>query len=765
MERPRVKAHYLREVVDGSKVFLLAEGKDYLVQGRAAALLLPYLDGTRTVPDIIQLLSGTLSIAETLTALRRYEAAGHLAEGRPDLPEPQLAYWDAQGIDPAAVLTAAADGVSVLTGRSVPCEPVLAALRETGLTVRTSPLEETGEGYAPGEGLTVVLVDDYLDPALERINAAHLAAERPWLLAKPGGVTPWIGPFLQPGHTGCWSCLAQRLGGNRQVERYLAGKRGDQAPLHPSHAVIPAGAGALAGLLAAETGRTLAQLATGSCPSLEGRMVTLDLGTLTTEEHELIRQPQCASCGDPALVTERSPKVVLSASPARHTTDGGYRVQAPQLTFDRLKKHISPYLGAITKLGAHEESEGGNGITYSFTAGHNFAMVNDNMDLLRRNMRGQSGGKGRSEMQAKVSAVCEAIERYSGVWRGNEPVTRAAYRDLDPETAVHPDELLHFSPGQSEGRAEWNAHPAHRLQLVPDPFDTGLQLDWSSAWSLTHDRERQIPSGYVWYGHPDLDGHFYCVGDSNGSASGNTLEEAILQGYCEVVERDAVALWWYNRLRLPAFDLDSLGDPYVDTMRAFYDSMDRDLWVIDITSDLGIPVFAAVSNRRHEVQDIMVGFGAHPDPKIAAIRALTEVNQFLPYVDRRDAEGNTLYRSDDPETLTWCKEAKLQQEPWLLPDPAAKPSTLGDFEPLAGDDLAGHIQDCVRRAEAAGIEVIVLDQTRPDLDLNVVKVIAPGMRHFWRRLGAGRLYDVPVRMGLLEEPRTEDEMNPWNVFF
>ncbi|MER7822076.1 TOMM precursor leader peptide-binding protein [Streptomyces sp. NPDC096097] len=761
MERPRLKAHFISEVVDGSKVFLLAEGKDFLVQGAAAAAVLPHLDGRRTVAEIVGALAGQLAITETLTALRRYEAAGHLAEGRPEMSDEALAFWDAQGIDPHRVVAAtAACRLTLVAAAGLDHRPVLDALESNGLQVRVVGFDEAIGSADAGDGLTVVLVDDYLDPELDRLNTAYLAAGRSWLPAKPAGVVPWVGPFLRPGETGCWTCLAQRLGGNRQVERYLSGKRGDHTPRHPSHAALPASATLIAGLLAVEAARIVV---TGTSESLTGVMRTMDLITLESAEHTLVRQPQCASCGDPTLVSERSPKVALTASPARHTTDGGYRIQPPQLTYDRLKRHISPYLGAITKLGAHEET--GNGVTYSFTAGHNFAMVNDNMDLLRRNMRGQSGGKGRSEIQAKVSAMCEAIERYSAVWRGGEPVTRAAYEDLDPDVAVHMDELLGFSEAQVAGREQWNADPTHRLHLVPDPFRTDLPIDWSTGWSLTRETERMIPSGYAWYGHPDLAEHFYCVGDSNGGASGNTLEEAILQGFCEVVERDSVALWWYNRLRVPEFDLDSLDDPYVDTMREFYASMDRDVWVLDITSDLGIPTFAAVSGRRHDVEDVMVGFGSHPDARIAAVRALTEVNQFLPYVDRRDADGNTVYRSDDPETLAWCKKVKLADEPWLTPDPDRKPTTVGDFAPLVGHDLADHIKDCVSRAEAAGIEVIVLDQTRPDLDLCVVKVIAPGMRHFWRRLGPGRLYEVPTRTGRLEQPRTEDEMNPWNVFF
>ncbi|MFF3444163.1 TOMM precursor leader peptide-binding protein [Streptosporangium sp. NPDC002721] len=756
MESPRLKAHFHVEVVDGSRVFLYAEGKNFLVPGKAAAAVLPYLDGRRTVGEIVQELSGSVPFTAVLTTLRRYEAAGHLAEGRPDLPERVLAYWDALGVDPAAVT--GGTPVTVSAAEGVDAAPVVDALTGMGLKVGTGAI-----GEVPAEGVSVVLVDDYLDPALRHRNALQLGSGLPWLLARPGGVGPWLGPYLDPGHTGCWSCLAQRLGGNRQLERYLAGKRGERdergkqgerVPLHPVRAQISAGPLALAGMLAAEVARIVA---TGEPGALHGRMVTLDLATLETGGHVLVRRPQCPSCGTPPA---DDPKIVLTSRRAGHVTDGGYRVEPPRETFARLERHISPYLGAVTGL----VPIGGDptGLTFGYAAGHDFAMVGDGMDLLRRNLRGRSGGKGRSEIQAKVSAVCEALERYSGVWRGDEPVVRAAYADLDPATAVHPDRMLLFSDEQRAGRAEWNTDPAHRPRRVPDPFPETVPFDWSRAWSLTRDEERLVPAAYAWYGHPDLRDHFFCVADSNGSAAGNTLEEAVLQGVCELVERDSVALWWYNRLRRPGFDPGSLDDPYVDELRALHDGMDRDLWMLDLTTDLGIPVYAALSRRRHEAEDIVVGFGGHPDPRVAAFRALTELNQFLPGVERRGERGGTLHRADDPELLAWCEGAVVDREPWLLPDPGRPPATVG---PPAPTDLAECVRRCVDSIEAAGSEVIVLDQTRPDLELNVVKVMAPGLRHFWRRLAPGRLYDVPVRLGWLDRPTPQDEINPWNVFF
>ena len=57
--------------------------------------------------------------------------------------------------------------------------------------------------------------------------------------------------------------------------------------------------------------------------------------------------------------------------------------------------------------------------------------------------------------------------------------------------------------------------------------------------------------------------------------------------------------------------------------------------------------------------------------------------------------------------------------------------------------------------------MLVLDQTREEIGLPVVKVIVPGLRHFWARFAPGRLYDVPVKMGLLDKPHRENELTPF----
>ncbi|NEP03317.1 MAG: YcaO-like family protein [Symploca sp. SIO2E9] len=232
----------------------------------------------------------------------------------------------------------------------------------------------------------------------------------------------------------------------------------------------------------------------------------------------------------------------------------------------------------------------------------------------------------------------------------------------------------------------------------------------------------------------------------------------------ELVERDAVAVWWYNRLPKPAVELDSFNDSYLDNLRDYYQSINRDLWVLDLTSDLGIPAFAAISSRLNmETEDLIYGFGAHFDARLGIMRAITELNQVLPLVLLTDESGNTEYYCSDELANQWWKEATLDRYSYLAPSylPAKK---AADYPQMATEDLRLDIEKCVQIAKNNGLETLVLNQTRPDIGLSVVKVVVPGLRHFWKRWEKGRLYDVPVKLGDLKAPYQEQQLNSFPIF-
>jgi Uncharacterized conserved protein len=322
-----------------------------------------------------------------------------------------------------------------------------------------------------------------------------------------------------------------------------------------------------------------------------------------------------------------------------------------------------------------------------------------------------------------------------------------------------------YSERQFEQREEWNARGS-RSTWVPEPFDTEKEIEWSPVWSLTANEPRYIPTAYCYYGYSQKYKTWFARADSNGCAAGRSKEEAILQGFMEVVERDSIALWWYNRLHKPAVNLRSFDEPYFQQLQDYYKTLHRDLWVLDITSDLAVPAFAAISRRNDkEAEDIILGFGAHFDPRLAILRALTEVSQWLPVVCSGQPEKGNPYLSHDPEAIQWWKTATLENQPYLAPDEKVALKAQGDYRICWSNDLATDVRTCVQIAETEGLETLVLDQTRPDTGLSVVKVIIPGLRHFWPRFDPGRLYDVPVQMGWLKAPLAEDQLNPQHIFF
>jgi len=215
---------------------------------------------------------------------------------------------------------------------------------------------------------------------------------------------------------------------------------------------------------------------------------------------------------------------------------------------------------------------------------------------------------------------------------------------------------------------------------------------------------------------------------------------------------------------MPQLDLTSFEDEYADNLVAYHKSRNRDLWVLDLTADTGIPAFIAISarNDRTEFQDIVFAPAAHLNPRVALRRALTELNQMMPSMNDDLPLGE--YNYDDPETVHWWRTCNLENQPYLIPDPKKKSTHISDFKIPEFNDIKDDLEYCVNTVKDLGLEMHILDQTRPDIGLNVVKVVIPGLRHFWQREAKGRLYNVPVKLGWLSKPKEETELNPISMF-
>ncbi|MFK8114819.1 MAG: TOMM precursor leader peptide-binding protein [Rubripirellula sp.] len=741
---PRLKSSIDPHAV-GRRLFLVSETRSLVFDGPAFPLILPFLDGKHSMVDLQRATDGKLGLPEIFSALRQLENRGCLVDGPCNQDESVSAFYEygPRAESPPDSL----QSVAVQSICDVPAQTLTPALQEIGLSIEA------------GSPFLVVIADDYLQAELADINHQMLAADRTWMLMKPTGSIVWMGPIMVPGQTGCWSCMAQRLRSNRQTEGYLR-NHCDDVTLRQFKPTVPLVANTALNMAALQIANWMAR---GEQSNLLGNLQTWDLVQRNSRLHRLVKRPQCSECGEPTGEHPPAP-IELQSHPKRFIEDGGHRTRTPQETYDLYQHHVSPILGAVTELLPALGQT--HALTPSYVAGHNFSMGLDSIVFLRESIRGMSGGKGASDIQAKVSGLCEAIERYSALYTGDEYVIRGSYQDLGTD-AIHANEYLGFSERQFDHRTEWNKSQASsRCHMVPEPFPEDKAFDWSPFQSLIDGSTKYLPTALCNFGHPEFSIGGWCLPDSNGSASGNTLEEAILQGFMELVERDAVAIWWYNRLLRPAVDLDSFQLPYLDSIRKYYSAAGRTLWVLDISSDLPISTMACISHRTDRPsEDILLGFGSHFDPKIAILRAITEVNQFLPSVSLTNRDGTTRYLFGDELARQWWTTATMADQPYLAPDPATEPIKLEQIPNLATDDLAEDVRICADMMKEHGMSLFVLDQTQPDLGLSVAKVLVPELCHFWRRLGKPRLHEVPVQMGWLKEPIAEEDLNPFSIFF
>jgi ribosomal protein S12 methylthiotransferase accessory factor len=742
---PGFKHHFRAAVREGEGAFLFSDRGVIALRGAQIASLAALLDGKRDMADLLRARPGGMGakqvaglvdqlVAADLVALRE---AGDAPAG---VDAPELAYWDGCGVDGAAVAARGLGAVG-LVAAGVDTDRVESALRQAGIGV------VPGAVPAPGTELTVVLCDDYLNPELAEIDAAHRAAGRPWMLAGPASARVWLGPFFQPGVSACWHCLAHRLWGHRHAEACAQASLGRSGPAKRPVVTVPALAATAAHLVALEATKWLA----GHRRPSQHDVSLYDSYRLTVTRHELRPRPQCPECGDPSLIARRTRRpVTLRPAPKAALCGGGHRTLAPWQMLDRHRHLISPVTGVVKEV---VRDPAAPPFVNAYRSGTNIARSVTGMDALRSSLRYGNGGKGVTPVEAEVGALCEAVERYSGTFQGDELRIRGSLRSLG-DRAIHPNDCMLFSERQYAERATWNrAHSP--FNHVCAPVRPDAVMDWTPVWSLPGRRHRLLPTAMLYFGAPG-DG---CVrADSNGAAAGSSLEDAVLQGLLEVIERDAVAQWWYNRFRLPAVDLDGLGDPWVDELRGQHARLGRDVWVLDATSDLGVPVMVAVTHRRSGGPErIMLGFGAHLDPRTALRRALTEMNQLLPSVLGDEIPDG------DPDAAYWLRHATVANQPYLLPD-HARTRTVDEYDYVVREDVRDDVTWLVRALAARGMETLVLDQTRPDVGVPVVKVVVPGMRAFWARFAPGRLFDVPVQTGALARPTSYDELNPLPLF-
>lgn len=516
----------------------------------------------------------------------------------------------------------------------------------------------------------------------------------------------YIGPMWAPGVPGCPHCLVTRtanspFGPDLQGDRFADSGPRDRTVCTLGPAVLRI---VELGVQAALRGDLVA----------DGSVLVVDGSSGTTELQVLLPDSTCAGCGTPtsdtvsALTPQEVPLTKLGPDVLRTTEVDADLVQ---------RDYLFAGLGLFKEVNQDLQSP--------------FGACSVELST-RWGRREPAIGRARSFRSSRTVAVLEGLERYAGLHCGGRlaPV-RASYAAVadralyPPELGTHPEESYRT--------------PGFRYR----EFDPDTVVDWVWAYSLRHQDRILVPERTAFWG-PRHDAELSFVYDtSNGCSLGNSVEEAILHGVREVAERDSFLLTWYRKLALPEVRLvggDARLDELIRKSRLF---TGFDFRCFRSTMEYGMPsVWLVAENRGADGPALLAGSGAHPEPVQAITGGLHElVGTILATrhsYERRRTEG--LRMLADPTEIRRMEDHSLVG---ALPEARSRFDFVldGDHDEVALEDLPrttrtgepdlrADLQVAVSGVLDAGLDVLVVDQTMPELSrngLHCVRVLVPGL--------------------------------------
>jgi ribosomal protein S12 methylthiotransferase accessory factor len=338
-----------------------------------------------------------------------------------------------------------------------------------------------------------------------------------------------------------------------------------------------------------------------------------------------------------------------------------------------------------------------------------------------------SQGKGATHDAAKVSALMESIE-YWHAEHVDLPLRLDSYRRVSRLVPTIDVGVLPLRGGLDSTAPTFAETPAVATLAVDRP------MLWVQGRELLSDTDLWVPYETVTYNRVGLD---YAANTfqvtSCGLASGNDVAEATLHALCEIVERDALTMWWAPER--PDY-LDSMigngsvTDPTCRWLLGLLEAAGLDIFLWDVTSDLGIPVFQACIVERDDLPEWRSfgpcwGYGCHPDPVVALSRAITEAAQsrVTVIVSSRDDNYNRQYVSQNDPAVTASARALFTG---VRPVRRFADRPSADTGSIDGN-LRG-VLDAIERTDTGPVACV--DLTKPEIGIPVVKAIVPRLEFY-----------------------------------
>ncbi|KZE69197.1 bacteriocin biosynthesis protein SagD [Fictibacillus phosphorivorans] len=607
---------------------------------------------------------------------------------------------------------------------------------------------------SPNKESLALLLQDSWDPA-EQIRAEEVfrAHSIPWLRSFLFFGEVNIGPFVYPDKPGCSQCADLRHFMTRQERRehfqlkdYVKNNRDTKQDRDPFVTNLAFSQTSL--LIRNEVDSFIK----GETPRTFEHVLFLQLTSFKLAQHFFLPDPYCPVCGD--LPVDTDDNACISLKPSPRTSTDSYRCRS----LDELEKVLSrDYLDSQTGLLNFKR--------YDLVSP--FADTVVNLPLLSGNEL--NAGRTHSYKQSELAGILEGLERYCGYApRGKKTVVYEPYSKVK-NVALNPVTLGMHAPHQ------------YKKQRFPfKPFDPDRSIHWVWAYLLTEDRPLLVPETFAYYSLGGGEGFLYET--SNGCAVGGSLEEAILYGIFEIVERDAFLMTWYGELPIPRLDLKSIDDSELQLMVQRIQSVTGfEVHLFNATTENGIPsIWAMAKNTKEDGLNLLCAAGAHLDPLRAVKGAVQELSGMLLNMEDSFVKNRKKYKEmyrdsdlvrhmEDHSMVYGLKEAEKRL--YFLLDKRKVKSFEEEFRARKKTtDLLDDLKAVLTIFQKLNLEVIVVNQTGPELErngLHCVKVVIPGMlpmtfgHHLTRLEGLDRVLTVPAKLGYVKQPLSASDLNPY----
>jgi ribosomal protein S12 methylthiotransferase accessory factor len=379
----------------------------------------------------------------------------------------------------------------------------------------------------------------------------------------------------------------------------------------------------------------------------------------------------------------------------KHYTYDQDKACSPEVTVTKLKQKLAEV--KLDILNGVERVDSGRldiPVYFSICGREAFEVIRNKKQL----------GKGCTPAQSQASACMELVERFSFFRFKQNPANfiRATYGELKAEELpLLPLKYLLQSVHDETTSEETLA------ELIAD-----IPIQW--VWATNLNRGEMVLVPFSW---------FYAINEFNGPSAGNSYEEAILQGLCEVVERHVSALVTREQIKAPKIDPNSITDPVAAELLQKFTRHGIQVYLNDFTLDTGIPTVSAMGmdpSTFPETSEIVYTAGTTPEPNKALIRALTEVAQM----------SGDFHTKSNYEASGLPKPLSLDEVDYIVnPGRTVK---LSDLPDLGDTNMKVEIERCLAALARLDMEVFLVDVAHEDLQIPAIYTIVPGA-HFRER--------------------------------